>query len=145
MEGGGPGDVGERLRRIERELAEIRALLERLETLLSMFSGAAGEAVRLASALSLPVEEAVRAAERLLEASSRLGGSPDPITLAVLEALSGCEQLSVSEIARRVRRLRGAASRTTVRSRLRVLVERGVVERLEGPGGRPRYRLRGCR
>ncbi|WP_048061571.1 helix-turn-helix domain-containing protein [Hyperthermus butylicus] len=63
--------------------------------------------------------------------------------MAVLEALAGCEALSVSEITRRVKALRGSASRTTIRSRLAALVEAGVVERL-GNGVTARYRLRSC-
>ncbi|ABM81299.1 hypothetical protein [Hyperthermus butylicus] len=69
-------DVEERLERIERELERIRRQLERLEALLSSFSSVAGEAVRLAAALSLSVEEAVRATERLVAKLRRLGGGP---------------------------------------------------------------------
>ena len=136
------GGIGERLDRLEELLRLVLARLEALEELLGGLEEAAARAVRISLLSGAPVAEAVEQALRVLEAA-RLLGRVDPITEALLEALSGCEWLSVSEAARRVRRLRGTASREAVRKRLRMLVERGVVERL-GEGTAARYRLALC-
>ncbi len=138
---GGEG-LEERLERVEELLRMVLARLEALEALLEGVERVAARAVRIALLFGTPVARAVEQALLVLEAA-RLLGRVDPVTEAVLEALSGCEELSVSEIARRVRRLRGSASRDTVRRRLQLLVESGVVEK-RGEGVKARYRLSLC-
>ncbi len=134
--------VEERLEEVERLLREVLERLEALERLLYGLDSSAARAVRLAVAAGLPVARAVEASLRVLEAVSMLG-RVDPVTEALLEALSTCEPLSVSEATRRVQRLRGAASRTTVRKRLQVLLERGIVVK-KGEGTGARYLLASC-
>jgi len=135
--------VEERLKEIEALLRELLARIELLERILGVVDEATLRAVRIALEAGLPVSEAVEASLRVLEAAKRLGEPPDPITLALLEAMSDCRLHSVSDLARRVRRIRGTASRTTIRERLRRLHERGLVER-KGPEAAPRYKLALC-
>ena len=132
----------ERLQRVEELLREVLERLEALEELLAGLGGAPVLAVRIALLSGVPVAAAVEQALRVLEAA-RLLGRVDPITEAVLEALSDCQAHSISEVARRVKRLRGTASRDTVRKRLQMLVEKGVVRRF-GEGNTARYTLSLC-
>ena len=139
MEGG----VEERLRRVEELLQEVLERLEALEELLASLGGAAALAVRIAVLGETPIEAAVEQALRVLRAA-RLLGTVDPITEAVLEALSDCQPHSISEVTRRVKKLRGVASRETIRKRLQSLLESGVVV-AQGSGTATRYTLSLCR
>ncbi len=135
------GGVEERLARLEELLRRLEERLVRLEGILRGYSDLAAEAVRLAVLGNLPAIAAVEAARRLLAVARLAEG--DPVAEAVLEAMSNCEWLSVSEIARRVRRIRGSASRETIRRRLRLLLEKGAVV-ARGEGVKRRYRLASC-
>ncbi len=129
---------------MERMINEIIDRIQRIEELLSSISGEeARYASRLIIGLSMPPLYALESARRLI---SLLHGSfieVDEISMTILETLSGCEPLNISEITRRVRRLRGRASRRIVRSRLERLVEEGVVKRISR-GGRSSYILVNC-
>ncbi len=139
-------DIEERLRRVEELLQDVLRRLEHIENYLRTI-GIGGEVARVAQSLflafSLPARLAIDAASRVVEALKVLGGA-DPITRSVIEALSSCEELSVSEITRRVKALRGTASRRIVRERLALLEERGVVIAI-GSGVKKRYTLAACR
>jgi len=133
------------LRRLEKMLVDVLARLESIEEMLGGLGGgeAAEMALRLVVAFSLPATAALEAARRVVATAKALGGV-DPLTMAVIEALSDCEPLTVSEVTRRVRRIKGSASRRTVRERLARLEGRGAVVNV-GSAARPRYVLRGCR
>ncbi|MEB3862185.1 MAG: hypothetical protein GSR84_08210 [Desulfurococcales archaeon] len=134
--------IEERLERLEQLLQEV---LERLDRLEKTVAGEEAETVRNAARLVAssiaPAAVALEAARRLIEAIRR-AGSLDPISRSIVEALSTCEDLTTTEITRRVRRIRGTASRRIVASRLEMLERRRVVEKVAGP--RPRYRLVLC-
>lgn len=131
----------ERLERLEKLLREALQRLERLEEALAAASpDTVMLASRLAIALALPAVEAIEAARRVVALAR---GVDDPIARDILEILSGCEPLTVSEIARRLRRLRGSASRTTVRQKLRLLEDKGLIANL-GTKARPLYTLQAC-
>lgn len=134
--------IEERLERLEHLLQEV---LERLDKLEKTVAGDEAETVRNAARLVAssiaPAAVALEAARRLVEAIRR-AGSLDPISRSIVEALSTCEDLTTTEITRRVRRIRGTASRRIVASRLEMLERRRVVEKVPGP--RPRYRLVLC-
>ncbi len=140
------GDLGERLRRVEEMLRDVLRRLEYIESYLRAV-GIGDEATRIAQSLflafSLPAQLAIDAASRVIEAV-RVLGSVDPITRSVIEALSNCEELSISEITRRVKALRGTASRRIIRERLALLEERGIVIAI-GSGIKKRYILAACR
>ncbi len=85
--------------------------------------------------------EAVEAARRIAPIIAEL--KPDELTRAVIEALADCQPLSISEVYRRVKSIRGKASRSTVASRLKELEKRGIAVNLGGDK-RPRYTLRVC-
>ncbi len=140
------GDLGERLRHVEEMLRDVLRRLDQIENYLKSAS-TGSEIIRIAHSLflafSLPAQLAIDAASRVIEAVRILGGA-DPITRSIIEALSGCEELSISEITRRVKALRGTASRRIVRERLVQLEERGIVIAL-GSGVKKRYILTICR
>ena len=131
----------ERLARIEELLMQVLRLLQEVNESMKSFSDEAALAVSIALGLSKPVIEALEAARRVAPIIERL--QPDEITRSILEALADCKPLSISEVYRRVKQLRGRASRSTVASRLRNLEEKGVVINL-GSEQRPRYTLTNC-
>lgn len=137
-------DVEERLERLEKMLIEVLTRLRRLEDIVSKLGGSEviETAVRLVIAFSMPAVKALEASQRIVSLASMITET-DPITRSIIEAMSDCSELSISEIERRVRRLRGLASRRIVRERLLKLVGKGLVEKIGSK--RPRYRLRTCR
>ena len=116
-------------------------MLKEVEQLLREASLETPLALTIALGLSKPVLEAVEAARRIAPIVAEL--NPDELTRAVLEALADCQPLSISEVYRRVRSIRGRASRATIASRLRELEKRGIAVNI-GTEKRPRYTLRVC-
>ncbi len=120
----------ERLARIERLLEVVLRKLQVLEEYLTM-SGADPEAslaVELAMVFSLPAHRAVRMASKVMELA-RMAGISDPISIAILEVLAVSNKpLTVSEVTRRVRKVRGMASRRIVSERIRKLSDKGLVK-----------------
>ena len=117
----------DRLARIERMLAELTDRLARIESMIRQDPGYASLAISLAQALGLSAIEAVQAALRVRDALRRIR-RVDPITRAIIEALSHGEWMTLSGLTRAVRSLRGRASRTVIRERIRRLEKLGVVE-----------------
>jgi len=137
-------DIEERLRRLEQILTRVLSRLESIEqflTALGVSDDVLSSAFKLVTTFSLPATAALEAARRTVEAVRSLGVA-DPISKSVIEVLSSCEELSISEITRRVRVLRGRASRRIIRERLVRLEEKGAVVNVGG--GRPRYILTAC-
>jgi DNA-binding transcriptional ArsR family regulator len=130
-----------RLERLERLLLDAVRRLEKLEELLSSMGSEAAVAARLATVFSMPAYAAIEAARRITRLYPRVS---DPVSRAVLEALADCEPHSISEVTKRIRELRGTASRRIVRERLSLLASRGIVL-VEEHGGRRLYRLASCR
>jgi len=139
-------DLEERLERLERMLDLVIDRLRRIESLLGENSSEArlmNAAIDLVTALSMPASMALEAARRSISTLRSLGGA-DPISRAIIEALSECRPLTISETARRVRMIRGTSSRRIVRERLLGLEERGAVIKLKTSGHRYKYVLREC-
>ncbi|ALL00972.1 hypothetical protein Pyrde_0924 [Pyrodictium delaneyi] len=134
-------DIEERLERLEILLEKVLERISRLERILALNND---ETARIASqlvvALALPAIEALEAARRVVAVTSSL---EDPVSRSIVEVLADCEPLSISEITRRLRKLRGHASRTTVRKRLQILEKRGIVANI-GTTARPLYTLTIC-
>lgn len=135
------GGVEERIARLEEKLALVIEKLERLEELLASISAEAAVAGRLVTAFSMPATQALEAARRVLALSYTYTG--DPILRAIIEALADCEPHSLSNVTRRVKSLRGTASRRIIRERLAYLAEKGVVT-VEDRGNKKLYRLTVC-
>ncbi len=120
--------LDDRLRRLEEALQQLSERLERLERLLE-HSPEARLALELALAFTAPAQRLVEAAiqvSRALEA----GGDEvrrDPVARAIVEALAVKGPMSLRELEREVRRLRGTASRATIRERLEALERLGIV------------------
>jgi DNA-binding transcriptional ArsR family regulator len=118
------------LKRVEELLEYIVRKLERLEELLTTLSNdpTYAMAVELTLYFSIPAQRAVKLARELV---ILLKGVPesDPITKAILEVLASSESgVSISELTRRVRRVRGTASRRIISERIKLLESRGIVE-----------------
>jgi len=133
----------ERLEKLEELMREIVERLEALEQAIGLIDEGAAVAARLAVALSLPGVRAVEAARRVVALLSGREGAFDALDKAVVEAMATCEELTITEIARRVKRIRGTASRTTIRARLRRLEGIGLVRRVKH-GSRTLYTLAVC-
>lgn len=67
----------------------------------------------------------------------------DEISLAILEAVADCKGYSISEITRKVKNIRGKASRRIISSRVKKLEKRGLLIN-KGNNIRPRYVLTTC-
>lgn len=134
----------ERLRRIERMLAMVLERLERLERAAGLAGEEARVSVEIALAFAAPAQEAVAAARRVVEALSKADRETvnDGVSKAIIEALAVNGPMTLRGLEREVRRLRGSASRSVVRERLRRLEELGIVE-VDRRGRRMVIRLAG--
>ena len=136
--------IEERLERLEKLLKEVAIKIAWIESVIKSH-GRIDEtiiATKLAMAMLYPASMAIDAARRVIE-TVRAFGPLDPISQSIVEALSPCEELSISEITRRVKSLRGTASRRIVAGRLKILESRGIIVNT-GTGERPRYILYNC-
>lgn len=131
------------LDRIERLLLRMLEKLERLESMLTAIAGGSEHTVALEVAMLsvIPAHRAVRIVREVVE-TLRRAGMDDPITRAIVEVLiTHGEGVSISDLTRRVRELRGTASRRIVSERLKTLESRGVVT-LKRTGTKVRVYLR---
>lgn len=136
--------IDERLERIEKRLIELIRRLDIIENrlkVLGLYSDEISLAFELINVFSIPVVLAIESASRLLTIFSK--SDLDPISRDILKTLSTCEKLGVSEITRRVRIIRGSASRRIIRERLSRLEEKGLVVNT-GSINRPLFMLRNC-
>ncbi len=118
------------LKRIEELLMRLLDRIERLENLISLVNPdpLTSIALELAMAYTKPAALAVKAATEVLNLERGLGGM-DPITRAIIEVLvAKGKPLSLSELTREVRGLRGTASRRIIAGRVKKLEEKGIVE-----------------
>ena len=138
-------DIYERVKRLEKMLEELMNRLndieEKLRTL-GMGQPTLTIASQLVIAFSMPAIQALEASRRAVTAINKLSVI-DPINEAIIEVLSNCETLSISEITRRVRVLRGTASRRIIRERLKRLETLDIVVNI-GSNDRPKYMLNEC-
>ena len=119
----------ERLEKIERLLELLLARLEKLEEMASLTGREAGIAAELALAFSLPAQRAIQLARTLARLTSLVEGplEDDGLSKAILEALLVNGPLTLRGLEREVRRIRGSATRSRIRRRLRDLEELGLV------------------
>ena len=131
-------EINKRLRRVEKLLEQLNALVQ--QVLQGSYIATIDEATKLVTAFSLPAIEALEAARRIVMAARSIN---DSISLSIIEAMSTCEPLTVSEITRRVRVLRGKASRNTVKQKLHVLIDMDIVTTVN-TGRRIKYIMTVC-
>ncbi|MEM0026202.1 MAG: ArsR family transcriptional regulator [Zestosphaera sp.] len=118
------------LKRVEELLEHVVKKLERLEELLTTLSNdpTYAIAVELTLYFSVPAQKAIKLARELVLLFKGIS-EVDPITKAVLEVLASSEGgISISELTRRVRKVRGTASRRIVTERIKLLESRGLVQ-----------------
>jgi len=117
--------VAELEEKVEYLFRKLRAIEKTIEAL-----GISPEivtiATRLILAFSTPATVALEASRRIVETIKTMGGRDD-ISLAIIEALGDCSPLTISELTRKVRTLRGKASRRIVRERVRKLIEANIL------------------
>ncbi len=138
-------DIYERVKRLEKMLEELMNRLNNIEEklrTLGIEQPTLSIASQLVIAFSMPAIQALEASRRAIAAISKLSVI-DPINEAIIEVLSSCEALSISEITRRVRVLRGSASRRIIRERLKRLEILDIVVNV-GSSDRPKYILNEC-
>ncbi len=137
-----PTSREERLERLEKLVETILYKLEQIESMLrSTGDPELMIAAELVSAFSLPATKSLEAASIVMDIMKKIK-LPDPISRAIVEVMSTCEPLTISEITRRVRELRGKASRRTIRERLKRLEEKQIVTQIREK--RKLYTLRKC-
>ncbi len=134
----------DRLRRLEELLSEVIKRIERIE---SYLEGLGNDELRYASrlviGLALPPLRALEASKRLVSLLQGRYYTIDEISYTILEVLADCKPLNISEITRRVKTLRGKASRRIIREKLLQLERHGLVINI-GTSNRPRYILSNC-
>jgi len=138
-------NLEERIKEIECLLRKIIERLQYLEKMLELSENdrkLIERAMNLIINLSIPVSKALEAAYRISLVAKSIQNY-DPISRSIIEALSTCEMLSISEIERRVRGLRGSASRRIISARIRTLMSLGIVIRSNNTT-RPKYMLKVC-
>ncbi|MET1159569.1 MAG: hypothetical protein ABWW65_01275 [Thermoprotei archaeon] len=137
--------IEDRLYRLEKLVEKALKKIEEIEGLLKKLGFTSEElhtAAELATIFSIPVHLAIEATQRFFKVVLGTQGL-DPISRDIIKILSTCEKLSVSEITRRVRNLRGSASRRVIRERLALLENKGYVVNT-GSDRRPQYTLKAC-
>lgn len=77
--------------------------------------------------LALPAQQVIRSARSITRILSRFRIS-DPLTKTILEILAVESGISISDITRKVREIRGKASRRVIASRIRYLESLGIVK-----------------
>lgn len=118
------------LKRVEKLLLQLVDRLEKLEELLLKIydDPALITALELTLNFSTPIYKAVNLARNIIE-TLKIAKTQDPITKAILEALVISKNgISISELTRKVRELRGVASRRIITERLKTLEQKGIVE-----------------
>lgn len=120
--------VEEKIDRIEKLLAQVLNRLEQLENFFKALGISELDIIfDLISSLALPIQQAIKSAKTITYIVSRYSIS-DSITKTILEILAVEDGLSITEITRRVKKIRGRASRRIVTSRIRYLEDIGVVK-----------------
>ena len=136
-------DVVRKLSKLEDILRCILIKLEKLEELTRHLNPNINYLVRVASEMivlfSIPPALALKAASRMLSIISRYGVLDD-ISKAIIEVLCVEDGISISELTRRVKEIRGRASRRIISGRLRILASSGIVV-LERRGSRVLVKL----
>lgn len=138
-------DVEDRIHALEKLLNTILKKLESIEDrlrVLGLNNDVISTASKLVITFSLPATVALEAAKRVISIVKLIGEEIDPITLSIIEVLSNCERLNVSEITRRVRSMKGTASRRIIKNRIIMLERRGIVVNIGKK--RPKYILKSC-
>lgn len=118
------------LKRVEELLEHVVRKLERLEELLTTISNdpTYAIAVELTLYFSVPAQKAIKLARELVLLLKDVSEA-DPITKAILEVLASSEDgISISELTRRVRKIRGTASRRIISERIKLLESKGLVQ-----------------
>ncbi|MEM0048492.1 MAG: hypothetical protein QXF10_09295 [Ignisphaera sp.] len=119
--------VEEKIDRIEKLLTQVLDRLEKLENFFKALGISELDIIfDLVSSLTIPIQQAVKSAKTITYIVSRYGIS-DSITKTILEILAIENGLSITEITRRVKEIRGRASRRIVASKIRYLESIGVV------------------
>lgn len=116
--------------RIEKLLLSVLERLDKLESVITSKVGDPAYTVALEVAMFsvLPAHRAVKVAREVISILSR-AQLDDPITRAIVEILLyRGDGVSISELTRRVKEMRGFASRRIVSERLKKLESKGVVE-----------------
>ncbi len=116
--------------KIEEMLENILIRLDRLENILKALSvdPISSLAIELALTYAEPAHRAVKLARKVVEIQRRLG-EHDPIARAIIEALAVKEgPMTLSELTREVRMLRGTASRRIIAERVRKLESKGILK-----------------
>jgi hypothetical protein len=132
------------LEKLLLRINEISSRLDRVERLLrrSRSVDSAEYLSRLLSVVKGPFHLVLQSLIRVWIVLSKLG-RVDPITESIIYVLSTCSALNITETYRKVKDMRGRASRRIIASKLRVLEASGVVVNT-GTNRRPRYTLSEC-
>ncbi len=121
----------ERIERLEKLIRLVIKRLEEIEKILLRTNREYLEVYRIASSLiftfSLPISKALEIAMKVLEVVNTFR-LIDEITISIIEVLMVKDKVSISELTRLVRRIRGKASRRIIIDKVKKLEELGLVK-----------------
>ncbi len=119
----------DRLDRIEQLLAEILERLVHLEEELRRGSTEARIGIELHRVLRVPIQKSLKIASKVIDAVERLNpvARQDLVNRAIIEALAAHGPQTLRSLERSVRALVGTASRSTIKRRLHILEEAGII------------------
>jgi len=131
-----------RLEELEFLLKLILMKLEKIEQLLSSLDSEDVESIKIANRLILAFSmPALKAIEAAMKIRSLIGKRTlDDISRTILEVLAVKDGISISELTRRIREVRGRASRRIISERLKLLEKEGLIV-VERRGSRAIIRL----
>jgi hypothetical protein len=131
--------LDEKLRRLEETLSLILYRLDVLENLIDKKSEYAhlSEVVSLLKTGTKAYSEPIKIVSRLVAVERYLRESAifrDDISRLIVQALAVKGPMNISQITEDLRARRGKASRRIVRKRLKTLLSKGTVKKVEGRG-----------
>ena len=132
----------DKIEELEFLLKLILTKLEKIEQLLSNFNLEDMESIKVANklvlAFSIPVLKAIEASIKIRNLIKKR--TLDDISRTIIEVLAIKDGISISELTRKIREIRGKASRRIVSERLKLLEKEGILT-IERKGSRAIIKL----
>ncbi len=131
-----------KIEEISRRMERLQEKLEAIEEAIPL----ASELMELSKRMNLPINLYSGQLKQLIILNSLKDSLPgiekDDISKGIIHALVESREMNISQISRKVRSLRGKASRRIISERLETLEDAGIVERFSGPNNEKKFRLR---
>jgi DNA-binding transcriptional ArsR family regulator len=132
----------EEIKKLAKRMEELQKRLETIERVIPL----ASELAHFSERLNIPLNLYSSQLKQLVALNAIKDIAPaidkDDLSKAIIQALLEKPGLNISQISRKVRALRGKASRRIIAERLRKLERLGIVEHFSSHNNGKKYRLR---